>query len=71
MNAEDRTALLEIIDDRYGTSATIISAQLPVAQWHETIGESTIADAIMDRLAHTPYTVELKGGSQRKKHPPR
>ena len=71
MNAEDRTSLLEIIDDRYGRSATIISAQLPVAQWHEAIGESTIADAIMDRLAHTPYIIELKGGSQRKKHPPR
>ena len=66
MNAEDRTSLLEIIDDRYGRSATIISAQVPVA-----IGESTIADAIMDRLAHTPHIIEVKGGSQRKKHPPR
>ena len=71
MSAEDRTSLLEIIDDRYARSATIISAQLPVAQWHEAIGESTIADAIMDRLAHTPHVIELRGGSQRKKHPPR
>jgi len=71
MEAQDRHSLLEIIDDRYRESATIISAQLPVAQWHEAIDESTIADAIMDRLAHTPYIIELKGGSQRKKHPPR
>lgn len=71
MDAQDRHSLLEIIDDRYAQSGTIISAQLPVAKWHEAIGESTIADAIMDRLAHTPYVIELKGGSQRKKHQPR
>jgi len=69
MDAQDRQALLEILDDRYGEAATIVSAQLPLPEWHAAIGESTIADAIMDRLAHTPYILELKGGSQRKKHP--
>ena len=69
MDAQDRQGLLEILDDRYAEAATIISAQLPVSEWHQAIGESTIADAIMDRLAHTPYIIELKGGSQRKKHP--
>jgi len=67
---DDRLALLEILEDRYRKAATIIAAQIPVASWHHTIGEPTIADAIMDRLAHTPYIFELKGGSRRKKDPP-
>lgn len=70
MEAQDRHALLELLDDRYAQAATIVSGQLPVSKWHSAIGESTIADAIMDRIAHTPHIIELKGGSQRKKHPP-
>ena len=67
---DDRLALLELLEDRYRKAATIIAAQIPVSSWHQTIGEPTIADAVMDRLAHTPYIFELKGGSRRKKDPP-
>jgi DNA replication protein DnaC len=70
LEADDRLALLEILDDRYRKAATIIAAQTPVSTWHTLIGEPTIADAVMDRLAHTPYIFQLKGGSRRKKHPP-
>jgi DNA replication protein DnaC len=62
-----RMFLLEIIEDRHGRKSTIISSQLPVAKWHEVIGESTVADAILDRLAHTAHRIELKGESFRKK----
>jgi len=67
---DDRLALLEILEDRYRKAATIIAAQIPISSWHQTIGEPTIADAVMDRLAHTPYIFELKGGSRRKNDPP-
>lgn len=62
-----RMALLEIIEDRHGRASTIVVSQLPVTKWFETIGDSTIADAILDRLAHTAHRVELKGESMRKK----
>lgn len=59
--------LMEIIEDRHAQSATIIVSQLPVASWFDIIGEATIADAILDRLVHTSYRIELKGESLRKK----
>jgi DNA replication protein DnaC len=62
-----RLALLQILEDRYGVRSTIITSQLPVAKWHEYIGESTVADAIMDRLAVNAHRFELKGESLRKK----
>jgi len=58
--------LMEIIEDRHGRTATIIASQLPVANWFDIIGEATIADAILDRLVHTSYRIELKGESLRK-----
>ena len=58
--------LLEIIEDRHGRRSTIISSQLPVGSWYEIIGESTIADAILDRLVHKSHRLELKGESMRK-----
>jgi len=61
---------VRILDDRYRRTGTIIAGQPPVSTWHELIGEPTIADAVMDRLAHTPYIFELKGGSRRSKHQP-
>jgi DNA replication protein DnaC len=70
LEPEDRLSLLEILDDRYRRTGTIIAGQPPVSTWHELIGEPTIADAVMDRLAHTPYIFELKGGSRRSKHQP-
>lgn len=59
--------LMEIIEDRHGRQATIISSQLPVASWYDIFGEETIADAILDRLIHTSYRIELKGESLRNK----
>ncbi len=59
--------LMEIIEDRHAKAATIIASQLPVNKWYEIIGEATIADAILDRLVHTSYRIELKGESLRKK----
>lgn len=59
--------MMEIIEDRHARSATIIVSQLPVASWFDVIGEATIADAILDRLVHTSYRIELKGESLRRK----
>lgn len=60
--------LLEIFDDRYGHSATMVVTQVPVADWHARIPDPTLADAILDRLIHNAYRLELKGGSMRKVH---
>ena len=66
-SASDRKDLLEIIEDRYMTGATLIASQLPLKEWHQYIGDPTIADAICDRLFHVAHSFELKGGSMRKK----
>jgi DNA replication protein DnaC len=58
--------LLEIIDDRFDKSATLITSQLPIDQWHGYIGDPTLADAILDRLVHNAYRIELNGQSMRK-----
>jgi DNA replication protein DnaC len=58
--------LLEILDDRYGSGATLMTSQFPVDQWHELINDATVADAILDRLVHNAYRLELKGESIRK-----
>ena len=62
-----RLDLMELIEDRHARASTIIASQLPVSSWHDIIGEETIADAILDRFAHTAHRIELKGESQRKK----
>ena len=67
LNAQQRSDLLEIIDARYDCKSTLIASQLPVANWYEMIGESTHADAILDRLVHSAIKLELKGGSMRKR----
>ena len=59
--------LMEILEDRHGKNATIIASQLPVENWYEVIGESTVADAIMDRLVHTSHRIALNGKSLRQK----
>jgi DNA replication protein DnaC len=66
MTAERRRDLLEIMDDRHGRGSTIVTSQLPVENWHEIIGDPTIADAILDRLVHNAYWLTLKGESLRK-----
>jgi DNA replication protein DnaC len=58
--------LLEILDDRHGRGATLVTSQFPVKQWHELIADATVADAILDRLVHNAYRLELKGESMRK-----
>ena len=66
LNDTQRRDLLELLDDRYQRSSTIVTSQLPVKHWHESIGDPTLADAILDRLVHNAYKIELKGGSLRK-----
>jgi DNA replication protein DnaC len=58
--------LLEVIEDRAGLRSTIVTSQLPVKHWHEALGEPTVADAILDRLVHAAYRLELRGGSMRR-----
>ena len=67
LDGQQQLDLMEVIEDRHGRKSTIIASQLPVASWYDVIGEATIADAIMDRLVHSSYRIELKGDSLRKK----
>lgn len=67
---EGRRDLLEIFDDRHGARSTIITSQLSVKHWHESIGDPTLADAILDRLVHQAHTLDLDGESLRKKGKP-
>lgn len=67
LDVNNRMMLLEIIEDRHGNKSTIISSQLPASKWYDIIGESTIADAILDRLLNCSHKIELKGESMRKK----
>lgn len=61
-----RETLMDIIDERFGIASTIISSQLPVSAWYEIIGESTIAEAILDRIVNSSHRIDLKGESLRK-----
>ncbi len=70
LTAAERRDLLEILDDRYNRSATLITSQFPVNTWHDLIGEATIADAILDRLVHSAHKITLKGDSMRKLRSP-
>lgn len=64
---QSRASLLDIIEDRHGKRSTIITAQVPVKQWYDLIGEKTVADAIMDRIVHNSQRIELAGESLRRK----
>ncbi len=63
----ERRDLLEVIEDRQGLLSTIVASQLPIESLHDTIGDPTIADAILDRLVHNAHNINLKGDSMRKK----
>lgn len=63
----ERRDFWEICEDRYQTRSTILTSQLPVARWHEQIGEPTSADGILDRLVHNAHRIEMRGDSMRKK----
>ena len=63
----ERRDFLEICEDRYQMRSTILTSQLPVAQWHAQIGDPTLADSILDRLVHNAHRIEMQGESMRKK----
>jgi DNA replication protein DnaC len=65
LTAEQRRDLMEIVDDRHGRGSTVIATQIPVDRWHDQIGDPTYADAILDRLFHNAYRLELRGKSMR------
>lgn len=66
LQAAERHDLLEVLEDRYDRSSTLVTSQFPISTWHETIGEPTLADAILDRLVHQAHKITLKGESMRK-----
>ena len=66
LDAKARHDLLEILEERYGRRSTIITSQLPIAAWHEVIGDPTYADAILDRLVHNAHRLDLDGDSMRR-----
>jgi DNA replication protein DnaC len=66
LNAQQRRDLLEIIDDRYNRGSLIITSQVSVDRWYETVGDPTLAEAILDRVIHSAQRIELKGESLHK-----
>jgi DNA replication protein DnaC len=70
LDAEQRRDLLEIVEDRHETRSIILTSQIPVDRWYDMIGDPAIADAILDRLVHSAYRIELQGESLRKKRSP-
>jgi DNA replication protein DnaC len=66
LGPEQRRDMLEIVEDRYGRGATLITSQIPVDRWHALIGDSTLADAILDRVIHNAHRLQLSGDSLRK-----
>ena len=67
LGARERTDLLELLDDRVGTRATLITSQLPIENWHDYIGDPTLADAILDRLVHSTHNIHIEGETMRKR----
>lgn len=67
LSETERRDFWEICEDRYQTRSTILTSQLPVARWHEQIGEPTSADGILDRLVHNAHRIEMRGDSMRKR----
>ena len=67
LTGEQRRDLLEILEDRHATRSTLATSQLPIETWHDVIGDPTLADAILDRLVHNAYRINLKGASMRKR----
>jgi DNA replication protein DnaC len=68
LSDENRHDVLELLEDRHGRGATIVTSQFPVEHWHEALGNPTLADAILDRLLHNAYKITLRGDSMRKRH---
>jgi DNA replication protein DnaC len=70
LNENERRDFWEICEDRYQTRSTVLTSQVPVAKWHEQIGDPTLADGILDRLVHNAHRIEMKGDSMRKQAKP-
>jgi DNA replication protein DnaC len=66
LTAGSRRDLMEIVEDRHGRGSTLITSQFPLDKWHDIIGEPTFADAILDRIVHDAYRLQLDGPSMRK-----
>src|SRR5918998_5768704 len=71
LGPEQRRDMLEIVEDRYGRGATLITSQIPVDRWHDLIGEPTLADAILDRIIHNAHRLQLSGDSLRQQNGPK
>lgn len=67
LSDEHQRDLLEILDDRFNARSTLVTSQLPLEKWHHHLGDPTLADAILDRLVHNAYKINLKGESMRKR----
>lgn len=67
LDRQARRDLLEVLEDRYAKSSTIITSQLPIDMWHHFIGDDTIADAVCDRVINNAYKIQITGDSMRKK----
>ena len=63
-------AFVEVLEDRHGVRSTVVTSQVPVDKWHDIVGDPTLADAILDRLVHNAYKLDLKGDSMRKRSRP-
>ena len=66
LDAKERAHLTEIIEDRHGRKSIIVTSQLPELDWYDAIGDTTVADAILDRIVHTAHRITLTGESVRK-----
>jgi DNA replication protein DnaC len=67
MSDREKQDLLEAIEERYGSGATVVTAQLPVSDWHEYLGGGRVADAILDRLVHAAHRIELRSPESMRK----
>jgi DNA replication protein DnaC len=65
LSAENRRDLLEVVGDRHGRRPAIATSQLPIEEWHNVIGDAALADAILDRLVHNAYKINLRGESMK------
>ena len=66
LNDKERRDILEVLEDRHGITSTIVSNQISMEKWHDTIGDPTIADAVLDRVIHNAHIITMKGESMRK-----
>ena len=67
MDAISAREILELVDDRVGKSSLILTSQHPIFEWHDRIGEPTVADALLDRIVHSAHRIEIQGESIRKR----